>query len=395
MKTSQTLAGAGIAGLLGSFAVPSLALLLLPASVSCFLACEGRARYEQKHLRPVENARYQAWLAGLVHAAEYQVGILQAKAENELDWQMQHHSSTQNLHNTVEDKYFRLFTAGYQTEQMQTVNVPSEEVADEPEQEQPPLPIEEQQPESVQPTSENPDEEYWLNLFQKGQPMPEATVHPNHPVEGSVTAKSSGQPSDPVLSLESLMNTSLLIIWGTSGGGKTTLAKRICRMREANGHAITIADPHGSKSEWGNWKVIGSGRDYERLNEFLEEYDDAVTTDYEQYSVGKRDFKRQTLLCDEFTGWADECDRAARFVKCACSDIRKLMRGVILITHADTLSGLGGAQGMRAAINRSAVKLELETEIDLKTGEYVSTGFGWLQYPGKPRMRVRIPDASF
>jgi hypothetical protein len=197
----------------------------------------------------------------------------------------------------------------------------------------------------------------------------------------------------PLLDIPALTNTVLLIIWGTQGGGKTTLAKMILRYREQQGHSITIADPHGSIQEWGDWQLIGMGRDYDRLNAYLKQFDDDVTADYQQYSQGKRNFAYKTLLADEFTQWADRCTHSASFVKSACSDLRKIRRCVVLITHADTITGLGKAVGLRDAIDRSAVKLQLETRLT-KSGEYEPTGYGVIQYPGQEKQRVRIPPAA-
>ena len=193
------------------------------------------------------------------------------------------------------------------------------------------------------------------------------------------------------LNLAALANTVLLIIWGTQGGGKTTIAKLIAQYRESHGHTITIADPHGSTQEWGTWRVIGSGRNYKQINAYLQDFDDLITKDYQRYSEGKRDFSYSTLLVDEFTQWADRCNHSASFVKSACSDLRKLRRCVILITHSDTITGLGNAKGLRESIDRSAVKLQLETRLN-SSGEYEPTGYGWLQYPGQEKERVRIPQ---
>jgi hypothetical protein len=194
----------------------------------------------------------------------------------------------------------------------------------------------------------------------------------------------------PLLDLRKLLNTTLLMIWGTQGGGKTTLAKMLCRMREGEGHSVIVADPHGSPKEWGAWEIIGSGRDYKMLNEYLKHFDEAITADYKKFSSGQREFPYRTLIVDEFTQWADRCKHAPMFIKSACSNLRKLRRCVVLITHSDTITGLGNAQGLRAAIDRSAVKLELETILD-DAGEYQPTGYGWLQYPNQQRQRVKVP----
>lgn len=207
---------------------------------------------------------------------------------------------------------------------------------------------------------------------------------------GQLGGEAIEQGEPPLLDLRKLLNTTLLMIWGTQGGGKTTIAKMICKMRESEGHAIMVADPHGSAEEWGDWEVVGAGRDYKMLNQYLGHFDRQVTADYQLYSQGQREFPHRTLIVDEFTQWADRCKSAPMFVKSACSDLRKIKRCVVLITHSDTLTGLGNAQGLKDSINRSAVKLELETELD-DEGEYRPTGYGWLQYPKQPKQRIKIP----
>jgi hypothetical protein len=123
----------------------------------------------------------------------------------------------------------------------------------------------------------------------------------------------------------------------------------------------------------------------------MKRFDADITADYKLYAEGQRKFNPSTLICDEFTLWADEVDASAKFVKSSCADIRKINRGVVLVTHSDTLAGLGDAKGFRDAINRAAVKLQIETVIDQESGEYSPTGFGYLQYPGFERTKVRIP----
>lgn len=367
MKAS-TLFACGAGSLLGSFAVPALSLPLQAIAFGLFVASELVCRHEIKYLRPLQARRYQVWLDTLNHAFEHKTGAAQAYATNQLDWHYRQQNRQLNLSKSLREKYFVLFTQGRSQE---TVNVKAEMV----------------QPESRQNTP----------IQQQPQPSQPATrpIEPDHPIRSATSNPSPTSPTTqdlPLLRLDLLLNTSFLLIYGCPGSGKSTLARRIAEYREAAGHAITVADPHGSKQEWGEWTVIGSGRDYERLNQYLTEYEAAITADYRTYSQGFRDFPYQTLIVDEFTQWADRCAYASLFVKASCSDIRKLHRCVVLVSHADTIAGLGGATGMRAAINRAAVKLELEAEIDLNgSGEYVATGYGWLQYPGKERVRVQIP----
>ena len=363
MKSSW-LFGSGIGSLVGSFAFPSVSLPLQTAAFGLFVASEVVYRYELRWVKPVQQRQYAAWQSALDQAFEYQQGAMESHATKQIDWRYRHRGQQLNLVGSVRERYLTLFTQGSPTRMRQTVDVAATPVssADAPE----------------RPTAPARPER---------QPSPPSPVTPQQ-------QQSAPTENIPMLNLDSLTDTALLLIYGCPSGGKSTLAKRIATHREGKGHQVTVADPHGSRMEWGSWPMLGAGRDYERLNEYLSEYDSGITEDYIAYSNGERNFTPQTLIADEFTQWADRCSNSPAFIKAACSDIRKIQRCVILISHADTMAGLGNAAGMRAAINRAAVKLELEAEIDMASGKYVATGFGWLQFPGQPKAKVKIPYAN-
>jgi hypothetical protein len=212
-----------------------------------------------------------------------------------------------------------------------------------------------------------------------------------HTVKSEVVTDPWEESDTPLLDLATLTNATLLLIWGVSGSGKTSLVHQIALVRQQAGHSVLVADPHGSLQDWHPFEVIGSGLDYERLSEFLAEYRGQIKEDYKRYAQGERNFDWSTLVVDEFTGWADEVPGSREFMRSACSDLRKVKRCVLLVSHTDTLAGLGKATGLKAAIERSAVKLELEAVIDMASGIYCPTGYGWLQYPGSPKQQVKIP----
>lgn len=235
--------------------------------------------------------------------------------------------------------------------------------------------------------------EVQMRMAQSQEKMMEVMGNAMTPTTGELDEGDRPSEEIPLLNLAALTNTTLLIIWGTQGGGKTTLAKLIAQHREQQGHDIKVADPHGSIQEWGQWELVGLGRNYKELDNFLRLFDLGITSDYCEYSTGRRQFPYKTLLVDEFTQWADRCKNSAPFIKSACSDLRKIHRCVIIITHSDTITGLGDAKGLRDAIDRSAVKLELETTLR-PDGEYEPTGYGWLKYPKQERQRVKIPRSN-
>ena len=194
----------------------------------------------------------------------------------------------------------------------------------------------------------------------------------------------------PLLNLKQFINASLVFIIGEQGSGKTTLAKLIATERERSGHSIQVVDPHGSSAEWGNWEIVGAGRDFASVNQFMLDFDQGVTDDYQLYSRGERNFPHRTVIGDELTQWGDKCESAPAFITSSCSDIRKINRHVILITHADTIDKIGGAKGLRATIDQSAIKVVLESDL-AADGSYIPTGFGWLTFPRKEAVRIRIP----
>jgi hypothetical protein len=144
----------------------------------------------------------------------------------------------------------------------------------------------------------------------------------------------------PLLNLQQLINASLVLILGEQGSGKTTLAKLIAIERERAGHSIQVVDPHGSSADWGTWKITGAGRNFADVNQFMRDFDQGITDDYQLYSQGERNFPHRTVIGDELTQWGDKCESAPAFITSSCSDIRKINRHVILITHADTIDKL-------------------------------------------------------
>lgn len=200
-------------------------------------------------------------------------------------------------------------------------------------------------------------------------------------------------PSPPAeLNLNILLNASLLLIYGGQGSAKTTFARGLGFIRQSMGHSIRVADPHGAAVRWQPWPVLGSGRNYSAVNTALKDFDEEVTQRYEQYSVGVDHFPRNTVICDELTQWADHVATAPAFIKSACSDIRKIMLYVVLISHGDTVDTIGGAKGLKTAFDGNAVKLHLESTLNPTSGEYMPTGFGTLYIPGQASQRVKVPD---
>ncbi|MEO0377307.1 MAG: hypothetical protein AAF329_22425 [Cyanobacteria bacterium P01_A01_bin.17] len=198
----------------------------------------------------------------------------------------------------------------------------------------------------------------------------------------------------PELNLNQLIKCPFLQLIGGQGSGKTAFARGLGFLRIQYGHTLTVADPHGSRSAWAPWQLIGSGMRYEAISEYLKAFHQQVIKRYQaidEQDIAPESFPFETLICDEFTGWAENVDGAKDFVKSACSNIRKVSMCVVLISHSDTLTSLGDAKGLKSAIDANAVKLFLESAPQ-HDGEYRPTGYGTLHIPGQESMRMKVPD---
>jgi hypothetical protein len=75
------------------------------------------------------------------------------------------------------------------------------------------------------------------------------------------------------------------------------------------------------------------------------------------------------------------------------TDIRKINLHVLFISHARTLTGLGGSSGLAATRDAGLLELELEAQVDPQTKKASPKLLGWLKYPGvamNERQRVAI-----
>jgi hypothetical protein len=72
------------------------------------------------------------------------------------------------------------------------------------------------------------------------------------------------------------------------------------------------------------------------------------------------------------------------------SDLRKVRKGVIFVSHDRTLTALGGSKGFSKARNNGLLELQLEAKIDPITGDPMPALKGKLKYPGKVAIDVEI-----
>ena len=207
-------------------------------------------------------------------------------------------------------------------------------------------------------------------------------------------------PSAPMASAPSAWLTEILgypsvLIWGPPGSGKSTFAQWLITERLALGHEVEILDPHREFGQWPGLTVTGDGLDFPAINDSLIGFMGTVTDRYQlRATTPNYQPPPLTILAEEFTQWGKKCSAAAEFFEVSVSDIRKIACHVIYVSHARTLTGLGGATGLAKTRDASLLELELIAKVDPKTGAATPSGQGRLRYPGGHQIEVQVPNLA-
>lgn len=188
-----------------------------------------------------------------------------------------------------------------------------------------------------------------------------------------------------------LLHFPAVLIWGAQGSGKTSFASWLLHQRIAAGHSTWVCDPHKEYGQWNGLKCVGAGMDYEACDRAMIQFANTVKREYKTRSE-QANYKpqRETVLVEEFTNWADRCENAGEFFKASLSDLRKIKKGVIFVSHDRSLVALGNAKGFSKARNNGLLELHLEAVIDPTTGEPKPAMKGKLKLPGKTPIKVEI-----
>lgn len=218
----------------------------------------------------------------------------------------------------------------------------------------------------------------------------------NSPLGENAASTPDTQPPTPdrFAWAKDLLHFPAVLIWGAQGSGKTSFAAWLLHQRIAAGHSAWVCDPHKEFGQWNGLKCVGAGMDYEACDRAMIQFANSVKREYKTRSE-QANYKpqRETVLAEEFTKWSDYCENAGEFFKASLSDLRKIRKGVIFVSHDRSLVALGNAKGFSKARNNGLLELHLEAVIDPITGDPKPAMKGKLKLPGKAAIEVEIsPD---
>jgi hypothetical protein len=162
------------------------------------------------------------------------------------------------------------------------------------------------------------------------------------------------QAAAPVNLLAALDSFQRCLIVGASDTGKTTLLQWIVARRLPTSKVIVI-DPHAYPHKWpGGCVLVGTGRDYPKIDQALEALVRLMTKRYDEIGrgvVAEMHHERITILIDEWRAIVYNVKGASEAIKALLTESRKAAFSVFVATHSDRAKPLG-----------------LEGEYDLKDG---------------------------
>jgi hypothetical protein len=198
------------------------------------------------------------------------------------------------------------------------------------------------------------------------------------------------EPEIPLLPVDSLIGYPSILIHGAQGSGKTSLAAYILQRRREVGHAVTVLDPHAGFGQWEGLRVVGAGMDFGAIDEEIDGFIGSVKDSYSQHRAKPTQFAPATLFVDEFTNLASRAKNAGELFKSGVSDLRKINKHLLIVSHARTLAGLGDARGMAKTRDNGLLEIFLDVDLDVASGSAKPALSGTIKYPGKDPMPIRL-----
>jgi hypothetical protein len=130
-----------------------------------------------------------------------------------------------------------------------------------------------------------------------------------------------------------------VLIAGETGSGKSTAMKAVLGSRQN----VIVLDPHDAPGEWGNnTTVIGGGRDFKAIGQFIVQTSHLLNERYQQRASGVRRFDPITVASDELPAIVDALGKDMWSVfRLWLREGRKVSLFVIFSTQSTRVKTLG------------------------------------------------------
>lgn len=122
----------------------------------------------------------------------------------------------------------------------------------------------------------------------------------DEPVEGEVIEDRQ------VVPLPKLDKYHILLV-GETNAGKSTAMRAIIGYRQN----VVVLDPHAAPEDWPNARVIGAGRDFEAIDDFMGQMQNELNRRAILRARGQREFIPMTVMTDEMPAIASNLGKAA------------------------------------------------------------------------------------
>lgn len=96
-----------------------------------------------------------------------------------------------------------------------------------------------------------------------------------------------------------------VLVAGPTEAGKSTAMRFILEARRD----VVVLDPHSTTKDWGQARIIGAGRNYEEIGNYIYGMREELTGRYAERARGKTDFPLRTVAIDEMPSIVDALGR--------------------------------------------------------------------------------------
>lgn len=147
-------------------------------------------------------------------------------------------------------------------------------------------------------------------------------------------AEPAAEPAADALSV--LQNVIFLGLYGMQGAGKSTMLQHLIHSRRHEQQIII--DPHGLPSDYCGVVPVGIGRNYQEIDECLE---NLIAELNSRYSAGHYNHERLNIYIDELTLLHRYCGKFKEFMPVVLTECRKINFRIIACMHSRRAKILG------------------------------------------------------